>query len=124
MEIFTPAEIVKILAPLTDNPNVPDKEGRTPIYLASFYGCIEIVKILAPLTDNPNSADEDGVTPIHSAVCNGHIEIVNILAPLTDNPILMLQKKRKYSKFCYRQCRNSNNPSIIQLSEKQQLKKL
>ena len=57
-------EIVKILAPLTDNPNAPDKCGNTPIYRSAYYGHTEIVKILAPLTDNPNAPDEDGRTPI------------------------------------------------------------
>ena len=78
-------EIAKILAPLTDNPNVPNENGRTPIYWAAYHGHIEIVKILASLTDNPNAPDKDGETPIHWAASNGHKEIVNILAPLTDN---------------------------------------
>ena len=43
-------EIVKILVPLTDNPNSPDKNGRTPIYLAARYGHTEIVKILIPFS--------------------------------------------------------------------------
>ena len=46
-------EIVKILAPLTDNPNNSDEDGRTPIYRASWNGHTEIVKILVPLTYNP-----------------------------------------------------------------------
>ena len=79
-------EIVKIIAPLTDNPNTPDKYGRTPMYWAAQYGYTEIVKILASLTDNPNAADQNGETPIYRAACNGHTEIVKILAPLTDNP--------------------------------------
>ena len=79
-------EIVKILAPLTDNPNAEDENGRTPIYLAACDGNTEIVKILAPLTDNPNAPNNIGATPIFEAAYNGHTEIVKILAPLTDNP--------------------------------------
>ena len=56
-------EIVKILAPLTDNPNAPDVHGVTPICTAAAKGHTKIVKILAPLTDNPNAPDEDGITP-------------------------------------------------------------
>ena len=47
-------EIVKILAPLTDNPNNSDEDGRTPIYQAARNGHTEIVKILAPFIDNSN----------------------------------------------------------------------
>ena len=79
-------EIVKILAPLTYNPNAPNKYGETPIYWAARFGHTEIVKILCPLTDNPNAPRCDGYTPIHGATYFGHTEIVKILAPLTDNP--------------------------------------
>ena len=50
-------EIVKILVPLTDDPNASDKHGRTPIHWAAKYGYTEIVKFLAHLTDNPNASD-------------------------------------------------------------------
>ena len=84
-------EMVKILAPLTDNPNPPDSYGITPIYWAAFQAryyhvFIEIVKILAPLTDNPNAPNHCGITPIYIAADDGQSEIVKILAPLTDNP--------------------------------------
>ena len=52
-------EMVKILAPLTDNPNAPDIYGETPIYQAASKGHTEIVKILAPLTDIPNDVQDD-----------------------------------------------------------------
>ena len=56
-------EIVKILTPLTKNPNAGDKLGNTPIHEAACNGHTEIVKILACLTDNPNAANNDGDTP-------------------------------------------------------------
>ena len=80
-------EIVKILAPWTDNPNTPNNLGITPISWAADRGHTEIVQILAPLTDNPNDApNEYKWTPIHRAAQNGNTEIVKILASLTDNP--------------------------------------
>ena len=73
-------EIVKILAPLTDNPNAPVKLGKTPIYWAACKGYTEIVKILAPLTDSPNAPpDRDGKTPLYWAEKSGNWEIVKIL---------------------------------------------
>ena len=76
-------KIVKILAPLTDNPNAQGNNGETPIFLATTQGHTEIIKILSPLTDNPN-APTDGVTPIYWAACNGHTEIVKIFTSLTE----------------------------------------
>ena len=60
-------EIVKILAPLTDNPNAPNTAGETPIHNAACNGHAEIIKILAPLTVNPNAPDNIGRTPIKIA---------------------------------------------------------
>ena len=79
-------ETVKIMAPLFESPNAPNKDGKTPIYWATRNGSTEIVKILAALTDNPNAPNEYGETPIYWATLNGHTEIVKILAPLADNP--------------------------------------
>ena len=79
-------EIVKILAPLTENPNAPNKNGWTPIYWAACYGHTEIVKVLAPLTDNPNAPSKFGITPLCGAKFNGNTEIVKILIPLTNSP--------------------------------------
>ena len=43
---FGHTEIVKILVPLTDNPNAPNNFGMTPIYKAAQCNNTEIVKIL------------------------------------------------------------------------------
>ena len=90
-------ETVKILAPLTDNPNAPDEsddngDGFTPIHWAVINGHTEIVKILALLTDNPNAPCKNdmfwmcGMTPIYYAAKLGNTEIIKFLIPLTDNP--------------------------------------
>ena len=55
MEDLSATKIVRIMAPLIDNPNAPNKYGRTPIFCAAGLGLTEIVKILAPLTDKPNA---------------------------------------------------------------------
>ena len=46
LHFFWHNEIVKVLAPLTDNLNAPDKFGNTPLLWAKFNGNTEIVKIL------------------------------------------------------------------------------
>ena len=73
-------EIVKILAPLTDNPNAPDENGWTPIHEAALNGHTEIVKILTPLTNNPNAPNNNGRTPIQDAT---NVEICRILKACT-----------------------------------------
>ena len=95
-EIWTPiqliaysnisAEIIGILAPLTENPNAPDADGWTPINRAARNGNSEIINILAPFTDDPNAPDPHGWTPINRAAADGRTEILKILAPLTKNP--------------------------------------
>ena len=94
-------KMVKILAPLMDNPKAPINDGDTPTHWAAlwaayhgdtpthwaaYHGHTEIVKILAPVIDHPNAPDKDGITPIHAAALLGHTEIIKILAPLTTNP--------------------------------------
>ena len=97
-------EVVKILAPLTDNLAYTDPNyyGRTPINRAAMSGHTEIVKILAPLTDNPNAPDRFGKTPIYWAALKGHTEIVKILAPLTNNPNAPNESGRTPSSFTQR----------------------
>ena len=66
---------------LTNNPNAPEKYGRTPINEAvRVIGHLNIVKILVNLTENPNAPGILGRKPIYKA------SFVTILAPLTDNP--------------------------------------
>ena len=45
-------EIVKILSPLTDNPNAPDDFGRTPIYYAAKYGMMSSEEFQSILQQN------------------------------------------------------------------------
>ena len=78
-------EIVKILAPLIEDPNFQDEDGDTPINLAASYGRTEIVRILAPLSENPNAPNRHGITPIRSASVLGYEEMVKILTPFKNN---------------------------------------
>ena len=91
---FGHTESVKILAPLTKNPNAPNSTGITPIFVAAMKGHIEIVKMLIPLTKNPNTANkwyayhayggaygDLPTTPLEAANINGHVEIAKLLEP-------------------------------------------
>ena len=80
-------EIIRILAPLVDNPNEQqDTTGTTPIQMAAAVGAVEVVKFLAPLANNLNATDLNGWSAIHYAALFGKIEVIKFLAPLMDEP--------------------------------------
>ena len=73
-------DVIKELLPsFANNPNAPNKLGRTPIDEAGKYGHTEIIKLLAPLVDNPNAPDRNGRTPMHEAAINGHERFIKVL---------------------------------------------
>ena len=81
-------DLVKILAPLTTNPNAPNEDDVTAIHYAAKRGHVEIINILASFTINPNFPSHRGFgyTPIYWAAYWGHPEVIKVLAPLTSNP--------------------------------------
>ena len=72
-------DILKFLISFIDDPNTPDKIGKTPILLASPQGHIDVLKLLAPLAKNPNGGIFAGKTPIQWAQYNGHREFARLL---------------------------------------------
>ena len=93
------SQIIKVLAPLSDNLNNPypfiqvddetslaHDDGFTPIYLAAQMGYAEIVEILAPLVANLNTdCNIQKVNPFGIAIKNGHLNVVKILANFVDD---------------------------------------
>ena len=63
----------------TDNPNVADNFGWTPIHIAASIGHFEAVKLLMAKTQNPNVPNNFGETPIALALQGYHIWIVLLL---------------------------------------------
>ena len=68
-------DVIKFLAPLTENPNAPDMYGDTPIHEAASFGNLDVIRFLAPLTENPNKPNKNGLTPIDVAMKNNYIWI-------------------------------------------------
>jgi len=55
------------------NPDKPNINGRTPLYLAAWNGQEGVVKILLRRNDvNPNKLDKDGKTLLDRATEEGH----------------------------------------------------
>ena len=89
-------EFIKSLAPLTENPNKPNKDGDTLIHFAAICDRVDLIKYLVSLVDNPNIPNKNGVTPIQTAAKQCYLkrssdlatvipslEICSILTPLT-----------------------------------------
>ncbi|CZS75070.1 unnamed protein product [Fusarium graminearum] len=72
-------EILKMLLKKGVDVAAADKDGRTPLHLASQNGHLEIVKMLLENGVDAAAADKDGWTPLHEAVWSGHLEIVKML---------------------------------------------
>jgi len=71
----------KILLERNDvNPDIADKNGRTPLSWAASYGNAKFVKMLLERNDvNPDTPDRRGQTPFSWAAKYGHKEVVGIL---------------------------------------------
>ena len=76
-------DVIKVLAPLSKNPNAPNSSGWTPIHEAAREGHANVIKVLAPFIDNPNALRPDGETPIYAAAKDGNSEVVKVLATLS-----------------------------------------
>lgn len=63
-------------------PDVPDGDGRTPLFHAAVRGNILTVQALLSAGANPNSTDRQGRTPLHYAATSGCYRIVEILLDL------------------------------------------
>ena len=62
------------------NPDKPDNDGQTPLWVASFYGHSGVVRLLLPRDDvNADKPDNDGETPLRWASSNGHEGVVRLL---------------------------------------------
>ena len=76
--------IIKILAPITKNPNSIKKQiSFTPMHYAAFNGDIGILKFLVSFTSDLNSPP---FGTIHMAATKGHTDVLKFLAPLTKHP--------------------------------------
>lgn len=56
-----------------------DRDGRTLIISASFYGRLDLVKYLLDRKVNVNATDKMGFTALHAATQNGYIDIITFL---------------------------------------------
>ncbi|KAF4337488.1 CAMK kinase [Fusarium beomiforme] len=74
------AGMVGLLVNSGVNINIPDRTGRTPLYLSATIGHLEITRKLLEGGAIIEATDGfGGRTPLQSAVLNGHIDVVELL---------------------------------------------
>lgn len=73
------------------SPNTCDKQGRTPLHLASCRGYTEMVRLLLEHGADPNLRDSVGNTPLHLAAVTSKISVVTLLLNAGTDPLCLDQ---------------------------------
>jgi hypothetical protein len=72
--------LMKQFTELGADVNAPmHNDGRSPVYIASYYGYLEAVTGLIEMGANINTARDDGCTPVYIAAREGHFDVVKTL---------------------------------------------
>ena len=61
------------------DPDLADKEGRTPLHKAALTGCSQTCEALLEAGADPSLSDHHGFTPLQIACCKGHTEVTKLL---------------------------------------------
>ena len=78
--------VIGILLKCGANPGAVSRMGRTPLYLAAFYGRVPVIEALVAVHANPNAEDILGLTPLHVAASSGCLAAVAFLLSHGGNP--------------------------------------
>jgi len=84
---------VKSILALKANPNVSDKEGRSPLLYAAFLGSVGIVESLLAYDADPDLQDLRGATAISVATYRKSNEVVQLLIKYKADPNLPDRRK-------------------------------
>ena len=83
--------VMRILLDSNISPNSGDKQGRTPLHLASCRGYTEMVRLLLEHGADPNLRDSVGNTPLHLAAVTSKISVVTLLLNAGTDPLCLDQ---------------------------------
>lgn len=72
-------EIKTIIEKFSEMISCKDKNGRTALHLAAFFGNLKVVELLISAGAAINSTDENGSNSLHFAAENGHFEMIKYL---------------------------------------------
>jgi len=61
------------------NPNIRDKDGKTPLHNAAYLGHVAVAKLLLEHGADIHARDNANWTPLHFAASGGHVDVVRLL---------------------------------------------
>jgi ankyrin repeat protein len=56
-----------------------NRDGQTPLHLASRMGQVDVVRMLIERGADPDSPEQDGETPLHLAFQSGQVDVARML---------------------------------------------
>ncbi|KVI00518.1 Ankyrin repeat-containing protein [Cynara cardunculus var. scolymus] len=72
------------------DPDVPDKEGRSPLHWAAYKGFADSIRLLLFLDAYRGRQDKEGCTPLHWAAIRGNLEACTVLVQAGKKEDLMV----------------------------------
>ncbi len=61
------------------DPNIKNKDGKTPLHKAAYWGRVGVVKLLLVYGADPAVKDKDRKTPLDLARAEGRREVVSVI---------------------------------------------
>ncbi len=61
------------------NPNIRDKDGKTPLHNAAYLGHVAVAKLLLEHGADIHARDNANWTPLHWAAYKGHFDVARLL---------------------------------------------
>ncbi|KAG9506380.1 hypothetical protein J7337_003363 [Fusarium musae] len=72
-------QVLELLLQSGADVNTSDVHGYTPLFVASFYGCISVAEMLIQNGAGLNAKTVSGATPLQASSASGHLRVTQLL---------------------------------------------